>query len=153
MASTTFHPANKEERKGNQSMEKAKEGGVDALEKVKEAGAEAFGKAKETAASVGEMASQTVSAAGKKADDMTAHAGHEIKEFGDSMAKKLPHEGFAGRASQAVTDTIKEGGKYIEEHKLSGMAHDVETVVKNHPIPALLVIFGIGFCLGRAMKD
>ena len=60
---------------------------------------------------------------------------------------------MAGRASQAVADTVKGSGQYIEEAKLSGMAHDVEHVIKNHPIPALLVCFGIGYCIGRAMKD
>lgn len=151
MASTTFNPT---ERKGNQqTLEKAKEAGAEAFGKVKEAGAEALGKAKEAAGSVGEMASETWTAAGKKADDMTAAAGHKIEEFGENIAKKMPHEGIAGKAGQAVADTIKGGGHYIEQHKLSGMAHDVETVIKNHPIPALLICFGLGFCIGRAFKD
>lgn len=174
MASTTFRQATKDDRKGNEwekakdagnetlskakevgqeALDKAKEVGENALGKVKEAGAEALGKAKEAVQSVGEMATETAATVGKKADDMTAAAGHRIAGFGETIAHQAPHEGLAGRASQAVADTIKEGGKYIEEHKLSGMAQDVEQVVKNHPIPALLICLGIGFCLGRAMKD
>lgn len=153
MASTTFNPSHKDDRKGNQPMEKAKEAGGDAMDKVKEAGTDALGKAREVATSVGEMASQSVSAAGKRADDMSSAAGHEIREFGANMAKKMPQDGIAGKASQVVTDTIKEGGKYLEDNKLSGMAQDVENVVKNHPIPALLLVLGIGYCLGRAMRD
>jgi len=119
----------------------------------KEAGAQVLGKAKEAAGSVGDMAAETVSAVGQKADDVTASAGHEIKEFGETIRKKGPHEGFAGQASQAVADTIRGSGKYIEDAKLSGMAHDVEQVIKTHPIPSLLICLGIGFCIGRAMKD
>ena len=144
---------NKGKEAGVQALETAKELGEDALGKVKEAGSQAIGKAGEAMHSVGEMATETAAAVGKKADDMTAAAGHGIASFGETIAEKAPHEGLAGRASQAVASTIREGGKYVEEHKLSGMAHDVEQVVKNHPIPTLLVALGIGFCLGRAMRD
>lgn len=175
MASATFHPTSKEGRKGAEALDrakdagtgaldKAKEAGAEAVDKAKEAGAEAFGKvkdagaqvlgkAKEAAESVGMMASETATAAGHKADDLTAAAGHELKEFGENIGKKGPHDGLAGRASQAVAETIKGTGEYLEDAKLSGMARDVEQVVKNHPIPALLVCLGIGFCLGRALKD
>jgi ElaB/YqjD/DUF883 family membrane-anchored ribosome-binding protein len=162
MSSATFHSSTKD--KGAEALNKVKDAGADALDKAKEAGGEAFGKvkeagsqalgkAREAAGSVGDMAVETATAIGHKADDLTAAAGHEIREFGDTIGKKAPHEGMAGHASQAVADTIKGGGKYIEEAKLSGMAHDVENVIKNHPIPALLICFGIAYCLGRAMKD
>jgi hypothetical protein len=138
---------------GQDAMQKAKEVGSEAVDKAKEVGGQAIDKAKEAATAVGGMAMDTASAAGHKADDLTSAAGHQIREFADSMEKRMPHEGIAGKASQVMTDTLKEGGRYIEEAKLSGMAKDVENVVKNHPIPALLLVFGIGFCLGRVMKD
>lgn len=175
MASTTYNPRTKEEQKsaehlenakeagkeamgkaqeaGKEAFSMAKEAGAEALAKAKEAGAEALGKAKEAVGSVGEMATQAASAVGKKADDLTAAAGHEIREFGATIAKKAPHDGVTGAASQAVADTIKGSGRYIEDAKLSGMAHDVEQVVKNHPIPALLLCLGVGFCIGRAMRE
>jgi len=174
MASSTFNPS-KEHRKGDQHLENAKEAGgqawdkakeagteaidaakqagTDALAKVKDAGAATLEKAKDTVASAGTMASEAVSAAGQKADDVTAAAGHGIKTMGESMAKKTPHDGMMGHAAQAVADTIKGAGDYVEEHKLSGMAKDLEQVIKNHPVPALLVCFGIGICVGRALKD
>jgi hypothetical protein len=175
MATSTFSPSTKEQRKegdhfekakeaGGQALDKAKEAGTEALGTAKEMGAEALGKVKEAGAaafdkakgaveSVGEMATQAASAVGKKADDLTGTAGHEIKAFGDTLGQKAPHEGLTGHASQAVADTIKGAGRYVEEAKLSGMAHDVEQVIKNHPIPALLICFGIGVCIGRALKD
>jgi len=175
MATTTYNPRAKEEHKsteqfqhakeagaealakakeaGKEALAGAKEAGADALGKAKEAGTEALGKAKEAVESVGAMAAQAATAVGQKADDFTSEAGHGITQFGDTVAKKAPHEGLTGAASQAVAEGIKGTGRYIEEHKLSGMAHDVEQVIKNHPIPALLICFGIGVCLGRAMKD
>ena len=171
MASSTAHPKHKDQEHwdnakeagkealnkgkeaGQQALESAKDLGADALGKVKEAGAQAMDKAKEAMHSVGDMASETATAVGKKADDMTAAAGHGIASFGETIAEKAPHDGLAGRASQSVATGIKESGKYIEDHKLSGMANDVEQVIKNHPIPTILVALGLGFCLGRAMRD
>jgi len=161
MASSTFQST---KDKGTQAFDKTKEAGAEALERTKDAGAEAFGKAKEcgtdvlgktkeAASAVGDMATETASAMGRQADDMAATAGHQIREFGENISRRAPHEGLAGQASQVVADTIKSSGRYLEETKLSGMAQDVGQVVKNHPIPALLVCFGVGYCLGRAMKD
>ena len=138
---------------GSDALGKAKDVGSNAMETAKEIGGQAFDKAKSAATSVGEMALEGASTAGHKADDLAAAAGHQIREFADNMGKRMPSEGMAGTASKVVTDTLKEGGRYIEQAKLSGMAHDVENVVKNHPIPALLLVFGVGFCLGRVMKD
>jgi hypothetical protein len=172
MASTTFDPRtgkgaehmekakdasaealNKAKEAGRDAIAGTKEAGADALHKAKDAGADALGKAKEAAVAVGEMASEAVSAVGQKADDLAGSAGHEIRDFGDNIAKKGPQDGLTGTASKAVADTIKGSGQYIEEAKLSGIARDVEQVVRNHPVPALLICFGIGYCVGRALKD
>jgi hypothetical protein len=134
-------------------MDKAKEAGEEMLDKAKEAGTTVMDKAKEAAGSVSDMTGQAMTAVGRKADDLTAAAGHKIEAAGEAVARKLPHEGLTGHASQAVADTMKEAGKYLEEAKLSGLAHDVAQVVKTHPIPTMLICFGIGFCVGRMLKD
>ena len=160
MASATFKPAENKGKefmdKGRDAMDKGKEAidkGKDALEKVKDVGNDAYGKAKDVVGSVGEMAANTATTAGERANDFTAAAGHQLRAAGDALAHKGPHDGFAGQASQAVAGTIQEAGRYIEDAKLSGMANDLGEVIKNHPIPTMLVCFGIGFCVGRAMKD
>jgi hypothetical protein len=138
---------------GNELVGAAMDAGADALEKAKETGADVVGKAKQAATAVSEMATSAVSSLGQKADDLAASAGHEIRGLGDKIAQKSPHEGMTGAASQAVADGIKGGGRYLEDAKLSGMAHDVENVIRNHPIPALLLCFGVGVCIGRALRD
>lgn len=163
MASTTFDPRT-QESKSTEHFEKAKEAGMEAMNKGKEAGREAMsgmreagtdvmGKARQAAVAAQEAATEAVSAVGHKADDVTAAAGHKIREFGADMGQKSPREGLTGAASQAFADTIEGGGRYIEEAKLSGMAQDVESLIKSHPLPALLICFGLGFCLGRVFKD
>jgi len=173
MANTTFNP--QQERKGTEHQDKAKQMGNEALTKGKDAGKDAMGaakeagagiadkakdvgagimdKAKEAVGNVGEMASNAATTVGNKAENMTSAAGHEIREFGDTIARKAPHEGVTGAVSQAVADGIRGSGRYLEEAKLSGMAHDVEQVIRNHPIPAVLICLGVGYFIGCAMRD
>jgi len=123
------------------------------LEKAKEAGAQAVEKAKEAVASVGEMAGQAVSAVGKKVDDLTASAGTDIRHWGDALSQKSPHDGLMGHASQAMAETLKDGGHYLEEAKLSGIADDVSKLIQRNPLPAILIGIGIGFLVGRALRS
>lgn len=162
MATGTSNPKFREDDKSKQqqapekakeSFDKAKEVGGQAMDKAKEVGGQVMDKAKEAASSVGEMAGQAFSAAGKKADDLTSTAGADIKKWGDAMSEKSPHDGILGHASQAVAETIKEGGKYLQEAKLSGMADDVSKLIQKHPVPAIMIGIGVGFILGRALRD
>jgi len=142
MANSTTSPKGKEENRMNPTMEKAKDAASTVLDKTKDA-----------ASSVGEMVSNAASNVGKKAEDMTASAGAGIKSFGDTLSHKAPHEGFLGDASQAVARGIKEGGKYIEEAGLGGMADDVTELIRRNPVPAVLIGLGLGFLLGRVLRS
>jgi len=144
---------NKAKDAGKEAMGAAKEAGNDAMNRAKDMGTDVMGKAKEVVGAVGDMASQAVGNVGHKADDLVGGAGHSIRQFGDDLAKKAPHEGMAGAASQAVAQGIKTGGRYLEEARMSGMAQDVEEAVRTHPVPAMLICLGIGFCLGRLIRD
>jgi len=138
---------------GGQAMDAAKDAGTQVMDKVKDVGAHAMDTAKEAVTSVTGMASQAVGNVGKKADDLTATAGADIAKWGDALSEKAPHSGIMGQASQAVAGTLRDSGHYLEEAKLSGMADDVAKLVQRHPMPAILIGFGIGFLLGRALKS
>jgi hypothetical protein len=142
MANTTTNPRNKEDNRTNPALEKAREAGTQALDK-----------ARETASSMGEMVNQAASAAGKTADNLTAGAGTQLKNFGDTLAASTPQQGLLGNASQAVAKTIKQGGQYLEESGLSGVAEDATNLIRRHPVPAVLIGIGIGFLIGRALRS
>jgi hypothetical protein len=135
------------------TLESAKDAGREALSKGKEMGTQAAEAVREQGRNAVEMAKDAACAVGHKAEDATAAAGHGIAGFGERIADKGPHSGFAGTATQAVGDTLQKGGHYIEEQKLSGMAGDVVDMVKAHPIPIVIAALGIGFLIGRSMKD
>jgi len=138
---------------GAQAANKAKEVGTQVADKAKEVGTHLAEQAKDAACSVGEMAGQAASTVGKKANDMTASAGGNIKNWGETIASKAPHEGVLGQASQAMADTLTEGGRYLQEAKISGMADDFVNMIRRNPVPAILLGVGVGFILARAMRD
>lgn len=142
MPTATHIPKGHQDEKRNEPLDKAKEAGAHAVENAKEA-----------MASVGVMASEAVAAVGKKADDLTAGAGHDIRKWGDALSDKSPHHGLLGHASQAVADTLKDSGHYLEQAKLSGMADDVNQLITRNPVPSVLIGIGIGFLLGRALRS
>jgi len=142
MANTTTNPRGKEENRTNPSMEKARD-----------AGSQAFDKAKDAASSVGEMVGQAASAVGKTADNLTSGAGAQLKNLGDTIASHTPQSGVLGSASQTVANTIRQGGQYIEDQGLSGMADDVTGLIRRNPLPAVLIGVGLGFLLGRVLRS
>ena len=83
-----------------------------------------------------------------KADDLTASAGVGIQGLGDKLSKNAPHAGVLGSVSQSVADTVKEGGEYMEDAKLSGMTGDVVRLIRRYPIPAAIIGIGLGCSRG-----
>jgi hypothetical protein len=126
--------------------------------------AQAADSAREAAQSVGEMAGHAVSAVGamasqaacdvgKKADNLAASAGVGIQELGDRLSENAAQEGVVGIASQAAARTVKGGGEYLEDAKLSGLTKDVAELIRRNPIPAVLVALGLGWYVGRKLKS
>ncbi|HVS34416.1 MAG TPA: hypothetical protein VMS17_02475 [Gemmataceae bacterium] len=124
-----------------------------AFDRAKGAAAEALQKGKEAAAPMVERASETASQVGHKADDAAAAVGSGIKNFADRMRNAGPQEGFLGRASHTVADTIRGGGEYLEQEKLSGIMKDVTDVVRRNPVPAVLAGLAFGFLIGRLLRS
>jgi len=152
-----------ENREWDRATEKAKDAASCATEMASHAANAVSGMASQAASNlgtmashaasdVGTMASQAACNVGKQADELTANCGHNIESFGDTIRKNTPSSGYLGAASRAVADTVKESGHYIEEHKLSGMAADVVSVIKKNPLPAVCIALGLGWFLGRQLR-
>lgn len=123
-----------------------------AAENAKRAAASAGEVASHVASAVGGMATQAVSNVGKKADELTANAGAGIQEFSRQIERKGPQSGVAGSASRAVAQTVRDGGEYLENAKLSGMSDDVTRLIRQYPLPTILLALGLGWFAARMMK-
>jgi hypothetical protein len=47
-----------------------------------------------------------------------------------------------------VADTLEGGGRYLQEHGLSGIGEDLTNLVRRNPVPAVLLGIGLGLGLG-----
>ena len=75
-----------------------------------------------------------------------------MQGLGDKLSKNTPHAGVLGNVSQSVASTVKEGGEYLEDAKLSGMTADIVRVIRRYPIPAALIGIGLGWFAWRKLK-
>jgi hypothetical protein len=101
---------------------------------------------------IGAMASQAASDVGTKANELTASAGAGIQGLGDRLGKIAPQTGPLATASQAVAQTVKDGGKYIEKARLSGITEDIARMIRRHPIAAVFIGAGVGWFVCRKLK-
>ena len=129
----------------------------DAAGKAVEAGQAAVGAAADKAREVGGEAlkagQHAVHAVGNAAENATNRVGESLQNLGQSVRQHGPDGGMLGTAAGTVASTLEQGGRYLQEEGLSGMADDLTSMIKKNPIPALLFGIGIGFLLARVTSS
>jgi len=86
---------------------------------------------------------------GAKADEAAAAVGRTLESAADTMRTHLPHEGRAGAVVEALSGRLEASGVYLEEEGLTGILEDVEALIRQYPIQALLLGLGTGYLLSR----
>jgi hypothetical protein len=124
--------------------------GDKASDKAKDIAADAGSKAKDAASTVVQKVGDAASFVGKKADDATSAVGSGMKSLGGTIRENTPDKGMIGAATGAVADSLESGGRYLQDHGLSGIGADVTNLIRRNPIPAVLIGIGVGFLVARA---
>jgi len=106
-------------------------------------------KAKDMAGNVTDKAKQAVGAVTDRADSAVSSAGSGIQSLAGQIRDRGPQSGMLGSATSTVASTLENTGKYLEEQGVTGMAEDLTGLIKQHPIPAVLIGVGLGFMLAR----
>ena len=119
--------------------------------KAEETAADVSNKAQEWAGNVADKAQETAAAAVDKTNDGIAAVGHQMKSFSGAVRDAAPCNGTIGSATTAVADELRAGGQYLEGHNLDAIGKDLTDMVRRHPIPSVLIGFGIGCLLGMAI--
>lgn len=139
--------------RGGDFKNKAEEAVEKATDKAKEAGTGLANRAKEAASNVAKTTEEFASGVGRKAEEATSALGSGMKSLASTVREKGPHGGMLGPASEKVAEGLESGGRYLEESGIGGIAKDVASVVRNNPIPALLLGIGLGYLLARATRS
>ena len=106
--------------------------------------------ARDAASQVSKQASNAGTYLDSKAEEATTALGGGLKAAGDAIRQNLPQEGRFGQASSSVAQGLSDAGTYLEQEGLSGIGGDLTNLIKNNPIPALLLGIGLGFLMARA---
>lgn len=109
-------------------------------------------KAEDIAGNLGSKAQHLASTAAEKAENTLSNVGEKISGFAGTLRENAPREGMLGNAAGAVADRLETGGRYLQQHGFSDMADDVTSLIRQNPIPSLLVGFGFGFLLGMSLR-
>jgi len=105
------------------------------------------------ATAVGQKVGDAASAVSQRVDDAAGTVGKGAQSLADTVRKQGPQEGMLGQATKTVASGLEQAGRYVEDKHLTGMADDIGSMIKSHPIPAVLIGLGVGFLLGRALRD
>jgi len=114
----------------------------DAVASATQKGQEALASAKSSAASMQHHAQEAIAA-----------VPGQMKNLAGQIRQQVPQGGTLGTAAHSVAGTLESGATYLQEHDVCDMAKDLEGVVRDHPIPALLAGIGVGFLLGRTLRS
>lgn len=130
----------------------AKDTASRAGEMVQDAAGRAGEFVRDAASNVAHRTSDAASYVAQKAEDATVAAGQNVKSFAGTIRDKGPHEGILGRADAAVADSLESCGREMEQG-LSGMASDLTSTIRRHPVPAVLIGIGLGFLIARTLSS
>jgi len=109
--------------------------------------------AKDKAKQAGEFVRDKAGQAGEfvrdKADQAATSAGKGMETLAGTIRDRGPQAGVLGKATSTVADTLDRTGQYLQNEGMSGMVDDLSSMVRNHPLPAILLGIGLGFMLAR----
>jgi len=104
------------------------------------AASSATGTIKDTASSVMDKAKDIASSVSDQAQDTFSN----LKDSASDLA---------GNVTRRANEAWETSRDYVTNEGFSGMVDDVSDVIRRNPLPALLIGFGLGFVLARALKE
>jgi ElaB/YqjD/DUF883 family membrane-anchored ribosome-binding protein len=131
----------------------AKDKGEDLLEKGKQGLQQAADKGRDMAQQAADKAKEMGTAVRDRADSGVASVGSGMRNAAEGIKSHMPQSGMLGQAASSVTDTLDSTGRYLEEHGVSGAADDMTNLIRRHPVPSVLIGIGLGILLGQFMNS
>ena len=98
---------------------------------------------------ISRMGKDAASRAGEKVSDGLHSLGGSARSAAETVREKSPR--FASSAAEYLASAMETGGGYLEDHELEEMADDAVQAIKKHPVESILIGFGVGMLLGRAV--
>ena len=98
---------------------------------------------------IGHVASAVGATASRKVDELAEAAGAQIQNLSEKISQNAPEGGILGSATRQVAQTVRKGGEYLEDRKLSGLTDEISTIIRSNPISAVVIAFAMGWMMAR----
>jgi hypothetical protein len=95
---------------------------------------------------------EATAAASDKATDVMTAAGDRMNTLAQTVREKAPVEGRTGEIAATAADALERSGRYLQEADPTVVRSDLERIIREHPVEAVLVGLGIGYLLARATR-
>lgn len=105
--------------------------------------------AEQVKATVHDAVTDTMAAA----DRTTKRAGEALESAADRLRERLPHEGAAGAATDAVSRGVKQTSRVLQQQGASGIVEDLGVLMRRYPLQTLLLGLGCGYVISRSRAD
>jgi ElaB/YqjD/DUF883 family membrane-anchored ribosome-binding protein len=95
---------------------------------------------------------EATAAANDKASDVMTAAGSQMTNLEQTVREKAPVEGKAGEIASTTATALERSGRYLQDADPQMIRTDLERVIRDHPIEAMLVGLGIGYLVARSTR-
>jgi len=110
------------------------------------------GAAQQAAGTVRQLAGEALSNVGHKADDMAASLGGSMKSLAGDIRAHSPAQETLGQLACGVADVLEHTGRFLQQEGVSGLAGELNQVIRRYPLSAVCFAVGVGFLLARTSR-
>jgi ElaB/YqjD/DUF883 family membrane-anchored ribosome-binding protein len=136
-----------------QTKDDIRERGQDMIEKGKQGMQQAVDKGREMAQTAADKAKEMGTAVRDRVESGVSSAGSGIRSAAETIREHSPESGMLGSAASQLSGTLESTGRYLEEKGISGAAEDLTTLIRRNPIPSVLIGVGVGILLGQFLTS
>lgn len=84
-----------------------------------------------------------------KAEEGRQVAGEKLSAAAQALREHAPASGQGAQVAEKAADTLERAGSYLQEQDLREIRHDLEDLIRRHPLEAVLLGVGVGYLLAR----
>jgi len=114
---------------------------------------EAIDAARSKAHELADQARERTQQVAEKAEAGRQVAGEKLSEAAQALRERAPAEGQGAQVAEKAADTLERAGTYLQEQDLREIRHDLEGLIRRHPIEAVLLGVGVGYLLARNTRN
>lgn len=109
-------------------------------------------KAQEAGSRIQEKSREAGDQAYHRADTAMTASGERLEEWSQQLREHVPVSGRTGEVAQQAANTLERSGQYLQRSSPDDVRMDVETMIRQHPVEALLAGAGVGFLFARMTR-